>query len=194
MRAASVYTEMNAVTKGLSLGIYDKKNVQVVEASPHGTQPYVELMGRRIPLYKTSEDSWRALNKEGKPASPASAFSYISRSLQQNAPTIVGALRLLAQSHTPEQINRVGWSLYADFRPEANGWGKRGRVSCDAILGLRPTAGVNEASPITGSLASDVVKYESNDPNIASTTAGDSSDIDDLFDGDFSPGELSTLP
>ena len=191
MSAASVYTEMNAVTKGLSLGIYDKNSVQVVEASPHGTQPYVELMGRRIPLFKTSEDSWRALNKESRPASPAAAFSYISRSLKQATAAIVGALRLLSQSHTPEQINHVGWSLYADFRPQADGWGKRGRVSCDVILGLRPTSDNGEANQTTASSNStrEIVKYE-----IEAETPADSSDIDDLFDGDFTAEDLSALP
>lgn len=34
-------------------------------------------------------------------------------------------------------MNRVGWELYADFRPEVDGWGKRGQVTCDRILDLR---------------------------------------------------------
>lgn len=191
---------MNAVTKGLSLGIYNKKDVQVVEASPHGTQPYVELMGRRIPLFKTSEESWRALNKEGKPAPPATAFSYISRSLKHNTSAIVGALRLLAQSHAPEQINRVGWSLYADFRPEADGWGKRGRVQCGVILGLRPAAGVRKARPEVESSAQGVIKYEAENTELpigvsdVKEEAAELSDIDDLFDGDFTVDELDILP
>ena len=44
---ASVYTEMNAVSKGISLGLYDKKKEQGLEASTNGAQPYVELIGRR---------------------------------------------------------------------------------------------------------------------------------------------------
>ncbi|KZV76111.1 hypothetical protein PENSPDRAFT_498970 [Peniophora sp. CONT] len=194
---ASVYTEMNAVTKGLSLGIYDKKSVQVMEASPHGTQPYVELMGRRVPLFKTSEDSWRALDKEGKPASPAATFSYISRSLKQTAPAIVGALRVLAQSYTPEQINSVGWSLYTDFRPEADGWGKRGRVSCDVILGLRAAASAQETEQGTASSPENVVKYEASDTNMTPGTPSaeeEAADFDDLFDGEFTTEELSVLP
>lgn len=173
---------MNAITRGLSLGIYTKDSAQVVEASPHGTQPYAELMGRRIPLYKTSEGSWRALNKDGKPVSPATAFSYISRSLKQNTPEIVGSMRLLAQSHTAEHINRVGWSLYAEFRPEANGWGKRGRVDCDVILGLRRRSGAAE-SPTVELSTEGAVKTDQNDT--ASPSAVDAEDVDlsdiDLF-------------
>lgn len=44
---ASVYTEMNAVTKGASLGIFDETRKKGMEASQSGSQPYVDLMGRR---------------------------------------------------------------------------------------------------------------------------------------------------
>ena len=48
---ASVYTEMNAVTKGVSLGIYNKDTERGSEAVVNGSQPYVELMGRRYSLF-----------------------------------------------------------------------------------------------------------------------------------------------
>lgn len=44
---ASVYTEMNAISKGVSLGIYEKAKGNNIEASRDGAQPYVDLMGRR---------------------------------------------------------------------------------------------------------------------------------------------------
>lgn len=44
---ASVYTEMNAVTKGVSLGIYKSDEERGREATKNGSQPYVELIGRR---------------------------------------------------------------------------------------------------------------------------------------------------
>ena len=61
--------------------------------------------------------------------------------MRQTTPNVVGAMRLLAGSYEPEELNRVGFSLYCDFRPEIepgkSGWGKRGKVSCEAILKLR---------------------------------------------------------
>ena len=61
--------------------------------------------------------------------------------MKQTTPNILGAMRLLAESHEPEELNRKGFSLYCDFRPEVepgkNGWGKRGKVSCEDILKLR---------------------------------------------------------
>jgi hypothetical protein len=38
---------MNAVSKGISLGLYDQKKEQGLEASANGAQPYVELIGRK---------------------------------------------------------------------------------------------------------------------------------------------------
>ncbi|KAI0677589.1 hypothetical protein C8Q78DRAFT_99427 [Trametes maxima] len=137
---ASVYTEMNAMSKGVSLGIYRDGQQRGMEASRTGSQPYVELMGRRIPLYQTASAQWRALSA-GTPAAPASAFSYITRALRQTAPHIVGALRLLAASYAPAELNTKGFGLYAEFRPAAGGWGERGEVRCDNILGLRKPQG-----------------------------------------------------
>lgn len=44
---ASVYTEMNAISKGVAIGIYTEDKKNGVEASKGGSQPYVDLMGRR---------------------------------------------------------------------------------------------------------------------------------------------------
>jgi hypothetical protein len=45
--AASVYTELNAVSKGVSLGLYDKGKGKGSQATVGGAQPYIDLMGRR---------------------------------------------------------------------------------------------------------------------------------------------------
>ncbi|KAF8913971.1 hypothetical protein CPB84DRAFT_1840743 [Gymnopilus junonius] len=139
---ASVYTEMNAVTKGVSLGIYNKDHDRGREAAKDGSQPYVELIGRR-PLYRTQAGQWRALSN-GSPVLPSVAFSYISRSFRQTTPYIMGALKLLAESYTPQELNGKAWSLYAEFRPEVNEWGKRSEVKCGVILGLRKQRHVDE--------------------------------------------------
>ena len=91
-------------------------------------------------LYQTQLSKWRAL-VNGSPAIPSTAFSYISRAFRQTTPYIVGALRLLAESYPPQELNKVGFSLYADFRPTVDGWGKRGEVRCERILSLRKKGG-----------------------------------------------------
>ncbi|KXN89656.1 hypothetical protein AN958_05523 [Leucoagaricus sp. SymC.cos] len=154
---ASVYTEMNAISKGVSLGIFKESREKGMGVSSKGTQPYVVIMGRN-PLYQTQEGQWRALS-DGSPIFPGTAFDYISRSFKQTAPFILGALQLLARSYPPKTLNMQGWSLYADFRPQTEGWGKRSEVKCDVILGLRlktntipPNQQREEPSPSTKSL------------------------------------------
>ncbi|KIJ70041.1 hypothetical protein HYDPIDRAFT_171956 [Hydnomerulius pinastri MD-312] len=138
----SVYTEMNAVTKGVSLGLIDESRKKDIEPIPGGKQPYVDLMGRR-PLYQTQSSKWRAL-VGGSPALPSTAFSYISRAFRQTTPHVMGALRLLAASYIPQELNTQGFALYADFRPAVDGWGKRGEVRFERILGLRKKGGEDE--------------------------------------------------
>ncbi|KAF9464476.1 hypothetical protein BDZ94DRAFT_1162134 [Collybia nuda] len=142
---ASAYTEMNAVTKGVSLGIHKHGEERNMEATKGGSQSYVELMGRR-PLYRNQVDQWRALSS-GSPIQPSIAFSYISRAFRQTTPHVIGSLRLLAASFTVDEINSKAWSLYANFRPVVDEWGRRSEVKCSTILGLRKT----HTSSTTGS-------------------------------------------
>ncbi|GJJ07609.1 hypothetical protein Clacol_001812 [Clathrus columnatus] len=132
---ASVYTEMNAISKGVTLGIYEQRKNEGLEASEDSGQPYVDFMGRRqrIPLYKTEEDQWRALLK-GDPIPPSTAYRYITNAFRQTTSHIVGAMRLVAESYEPQELNRIAFGLYADFRPEVDGWGKKAEIKCSTIL------------------------------------------------------------
>jgi len=140
LRIASVYTEMNAVSKGVSIGVYSPNKGKASQKSVDGAQPYVNLMDRRIPLYRShishDRSQWRALSS-GKAVPPLDAYKYITTSMKQTTPYIVGAMRLLADSYDPEELNRIGFSLYCDFRPDVepgtSGWGKRGKVPCEAM-------------------------------------------------------------
>ncbi|KAA1466444.1 hypothetical protein DENSPDRAFT_925863 [Dentipellis sp. KUC8613] len=210
---ASVYTEMNAIAKGVSLGIYDEGKGKNLEAQPHGDQPYVDIMGRRIPLYQTAAGSWRAL-AASKPAPAGSAYSYITRSLRQTTPAVIGAMRLLAESYgTTEELNRVGWALYADFRPEVNEWGKKGEVRCEKILSLRRHQAVkaddNEATKSnqdgdfvtkaeggeqdTGAAPRNAEALENPSERKISAANKDPDTIDEWFD-DFTADDLEALP
>lgn len=44
---ASAYTETNAISKGVSLGIFDQKKGKGIELAKGESQPYVDIMGRR---------------------------------------------------------------------------------------------------------------------------------------------------
>ncbi|KAJ7094686.1 hypothetical protein B0H15DRAFT_929316 [Mycena belliarum] len=159
---ASVFTELNAVSKGISLGIYKTGTGRAIEASKGGSQPYVELMGRR-PLLRTQTSQWRALSN-GTAVEPSTAFSYISRALRQTTPHVVGALRLLAESFTAPEINAKAWSLYADFRPENVGWGDRAEVKCETILNLRKKTGTIEPAAKADSVIERTAAAQVEDP------------------------------
>lgn len=88
------------------------------------------------PLFQTQSEEWRALS-QSQPVSPLTAHGYISRSLRQNMPYVVGALRLLAESYPVEELKEKAWVLYTMFRPELDEWGKRSELSCAKILSLR---------------------------------------------------------
>jgi len=144
---AAAYTEMNAISKGVSIGVFDRAKGKGVELQQGQAQPYVDLMGRRIALYESQSSQWRALVK-GEPIDPATGYSYMARSFRQTLPFVMGAMRLLADSYTPQHLNEHGFGIYADFRPEVDGWGKRAEVRCDKILSLRkPRAPQIESKP-----------------------------------------------
>ena len=217
---ASVYTEMNAISKGVSLGLYDKKRETDLKAAhANGSQPYVDLLGRRVPLYRSASGAWRAFtadvdNSGGGGGTPGAAYGYITRALRQTAPAVLGAMRLLAESYSdPMELNRVGFALYADFRPEVTGWGKRGELKCEVLLALRKKqkAGLGDSSigvePGIDVGHQSVVKYETSDgcepaqPALDSDldgNLGSNDPLDDPFDDDpfddFTVEELSTLP
>ena len=158
---------MNAISKGVSLGIYDKKrDTDLKAAYSGGAQPYVDLLGRRVPLYRTASGSWRAFTTGDSPggggAPPGAAFSYITRALRQTTPAVLGAMRLLADSYSdPTELNRVGFALYADFRPVVNGWGKRGELRCETLLGLRKMESKDEPR-LSGSSSEAVMDEDGN--------------------------------
>ncbi|KAG9050050.1 hypothetical protein FS842_011434, partial [Serendipita sp. 407] len=151
---ASAYTEMNATTRGVNLGIYEKGKEMGMEPGSNTAQPHVELMGRRIPLFQTENGQWRALMK-GDPVSPAKAYSYITRSLAQMSPYLLGALQVLASSYDdPQLLNNKGYSLYSDFRPENSGWGLKGEIKLESILRKKqkketPSKGVEKVTKLS---------------------------------------------
>ncbi|KZT62966.1 hypothetical protein CALCODRAFT_526375 [Calocera cornea HHB12733] len=142
----SVYTEMNATSKGISLGIYERTKEK--ESAVGSAQPFVTLMDRK-PVMQLPDDEWRGLIR-GEPVEPAAAFGYIHRAMRQTLPYVMGAMRLLSLSFTPEALNNRGYALYCDFRPSVDGWGKRAEMRISDILALRP---VTAAAAATASVA-----------------------------------------
>lgn len=104
------------------------------ERRPAGT---VHLLGRDVPVLE-GEDGLRAADGD-RPASPAPARSYVARAFGEHLPAVRRAMERLASSLPPEQLNRVGFRLYEQFRPDvpagAKGWGAKGVLDLRRIEG-----------------------------------------------------------
>jgi hypothetical protein len=173
---------MKAVSKIVSLGNYDKKRESDLKAA-HAeveAQPYMDVLRRRIPLFRITSESWRAFTTEddnwcrtpgGGGAALRAACSYITCALRQTAPAVVGAMRHIAGSYDDQgNLNRVGFALFADFRPEVSRWGKRGEPRCETLLGLRKKgpkgepeselSGVGSGMETTGDSGQGVVRHD----------------------------------
>lgn len=110
--------------------------------------------------------------------------------MRQTAPYILGAMKLLAQSFNPEELNQKGFSLYCNFRPDIepgkSGWGKRGKVLCEVILGLRKTKTKEEGihddvkpSPITQPTSEGEVDPDGREPRPKKPRIDDKGELDE---------------
>ena len=62
----------------------------------------------------------------------------MQRSFRQTMGSVFGGMRLLAETFFPEELNKAGFGLYTDFRPNSRGeWGQRGQMRISTILALR---------------------------------------------------------
>lgn len=66
------------------------------------------------------------------------AHSYITRNFREVTPYVIGALRILAQCHTVDELNEQGYGMYVSFRPDVEGWGDRATLYCSNIIDMIP--------------------------------------------------------
>lgn len=134
---------LNAQAKGRRLGIYEERTPTGERAAQRGrhAEPRVEsvpLMGRAIPVAHTPAGV-RAVH-EGKPENPAGVERYLRQKFGASLAAVEDAMRALAHSVPPGQLERTAFSLYEEFRPEipegTRGWGARGALDLDAIRSL----------------------------------------------------------
>ncbi|KAJ9120328.1 hypothetical protein QFC24_005282 [Naganishia onofrii] len=100
------------------------------------SQPWVSIM-KRSPVIQRGDGTWRGVLK-GMPVEPYRAHSYISKNFSQATPYVIGALRILAQSYTVEQLQEQGYGMYVSFRPDVAGWGDRAVLYCSNIIDMIP--------------------------------------------------------
>ena len=101
----------------------------------------VRLLGKDIPL--ADADGFKlAAGSDGKPAPAAPVRNYLSRAFGARLAEARDAMETLAASLPPEELNRVGFRLYEQFRPEVpegvKGWGAKGELRLERIQAARP--------------------------------------------------------
>ncbi|MGO9897576.1 MAG: hypothetical protein ACLPX8_25590, partial [Bryobacteraceae bacterium] len=90
----------------------------------------VRLLGRDVRLAATEAGELLAEDK-GKPADPAAVRRHL-RAFGDRLGEVCAAMEAAAALLPPEELNRVGFRIYAGFRPEvplgAEGWGAKGEL------------------------------------------------------------------
>ena len=66
------------------------------------------------------------------------AHSYITRNFRDATPYVIGALRILSQCYTVDELNEQGYGMYVSFRPDVEGWGDRATLYCSNIIDMIP--------------------------------------------------------
>jgi hypothetical protein len=134
---------LNAQAKGRHLGIFKPRT------GPHGGPPkksglgeefWIDLCGRAIPA-KQTVGGVRAVVKDD-PIEPDAVQAYLERSFGDELTAVRAAMERLARSFQPDVLTRDAFSLYESFRPAVArgqaGWGQKGTLDLEKILGLRP--------------------------------------------------------
>ena len=83
----------------------------------------------------------RAVNKE-KPIEPMSVERYLESKFSFSLDPVRAAMRDLAKSFRPEQLQKNAFTLYEKFRPPipegVRGWGAKGKLDTKRIRSLAP--------------------------------------------------------
>lgn len=133
---------LNAQSKGKKLGIYEEKTEdekkQDKKKEKAARPEFVELLGRGIPAVKTPQ-GLRAAEK-GKPIHAESVETYLKQKFGEDLEDARKAMKKLAKSYTPKQLESKAYTLYEKFRPEIpegkRGWGAKGELDLDYIRSL----------------------------------------------------------
>ena len=131
----------SARVKARAIGLEEKKESDghrkarpSEAATPRQT---IHLLGRDI-LVTERRGSRFALDGD-KAAAPGPARAYVEKALGEHLPAVRRAMDMLAGSLPPEELNRTGFRLYEQFRPEvpagAKGWGVKGILDLKRIEG-----------------------------------------------------------
>jgi hypothetical protein len=133
---------LNAQSKGRMLGIYGERKAPEMGGSPKkiglGEEFWVEVCGRPVPC-KNTEDGIRAVVK-ADPIDPEKTEKYLRGKFGEDLDRVREAMKELAESFEPEDLEDEAYGLYEAFRPEISrgkrGWGQKGALDLERIRSL----------------------------------------------------------
>ncbi|WP_237214564.1 hypothetical protein [Falsiroseomonas oryziterrae] len=132
---ASAVAGTAARAKARRLGIAEDDAAR--SGAPVPPRSSVELLGHAVPVLTAADGSLRAADGEGRPSPHEPALRYVERAFGKRLEEVHAAMRALAQSLPPEELNRLGFRLYEAFRPEVregvSGWGAKGELRIERI-------------------------------------------------------------
>eukprot|EP00249_Psilotum_nudum_P003581 c17039_g1_i1 orf=104-820(-) len=128
---------MLAHAKGRKLGLYEERDHEKRKRKRKtGEVERFEVFGMTIAGSATPEGARLAHHHKGQPISPSSVEAYLHKAFASNYQSVKDAMEKLANAYPPNEIGKVAYSLYMQFRPKVmggiQGWGAKGAL----FLGL----------------------------------------------------------
>jgi hypothetical protein len=97
----------------------------------------VLLLGKTIRLLPNDDGELRAADGD-QPADPAGVERYLAKAFGDHLADVRTAMEALASRYDPVELNRIGFQLYEQFRPEIppgnEGWGAKAVLDVGKIL------------------------------------------------------------
>ncbi len=134
----------SARVKARSIGLEEKhpdraEHDTLKLSNPAVPRRTIRLLGRDVPVIEHNGSQF-ALDGD-KAAAPVHARSYIEKALGGHLAAVRRAMDGLARSLPPEELNRIAFRLYEQFRPEVpagvKGWGAKGILDLTRIENAR---------------------------------------------------------
>lgn len=125
-----------AQAKARRLGLAEESSHRD-DAAPLAPRETARLLGRQVPLTHDADGQVLADAGGGKPAPAAPIEAYVIRAFGHHLPQVRAAMEELAARYDPQELNRIGFRLYEQFRPEVpkdvTGWGARGELDLEMV-------------------------------------------------------------
>jgi hypothetical protein len=132
---ASAVPSMAAQAKARRLGLAEER--AHAERQTSADQATARLLGKEVRLTHDADGVVLADAGDGKPALAAPIAAYLTKAFGSRLGKVRTAMEALAGRFDPEELDRVGFRLYEQFRPEVppdvKGWGAKGELDLQKI-------------------------------------------------------------